>query len=44
MGLSIIFLTFWEWNLYAWFTHKFVMHGFLWNLHLDHHVPNRDTF
>jgi beta-carotene 3-hydroxylase len=28
----------------AWFTHKFVMHGFLWNLHLDHHVPNRDTF
>lgn len=21
----------------AWFTHKYVMHGFLWNLHSDHH-------
>ena len=21
----------------AWFTHKFVMHGFLWILHRDHH-------
>lgn len=24
----------------AWFTHKFVMHGFLWYLHQDHHVKN----
>lgn len=22
----------------AWFTHKYVMHGFLWVLHKDHHV------
>lgn len=22
----------------AWFTHKFVMHGFLWGVHKDHHV------
>jgi len=21
----------------AWFTHKYVMHGFLWVLHKDHH-------
>ncbi len=21
----------------AWFTHKYVMHGFLWKLHQDHH-------
>lgn len=21
----------------AWFTHKYVMHGFLWKLHEDHH-------
>ena len=21
----------------AWFTHKYVMHGFLWHLHKDHH-------
>lgn len=24
----------------AWATHKYVMHGFLWNLHEDHHVPH----
>ena len=23
----------------AWFTHKYVMHGFLWYLHADHHQP-----
>jgi len=23
----------------AWFTHKYVMHGFLWALHEDHHHP-----
>jgi len=24
----------------TWFSHKYVMHGFLWNLHEDHHQPN----
>jgi beta-carotene 3-hydroxylase len=23
----------------AWFTHKYVMHGFLWKWHEDHHQP-----
>jgi beta-carotene 3-hydroxylase len=23
----------------AWFTHKYVMHGFLWSLHESHHSP-----
>lgn len=23
----------------AWFTHKHVMHGFLWSWHADHHLP-----
>lgn len=23
----------------TWLTHKFVMHGFFWNLHEDHHQP-----
>ncbi len=23
----------------AWSLHKYVMHGFLWNLHEDHHTP-----
>lgn len=24
----------------AWFTHKYIMHGWLWNLHEDHHKPH----
>ena len=34
----------------AWFTHKYVMHGFLWRLHRDHHqhepgfFEKNDTF
>lgn len=24
----------------AWFTHKYVMHGFLWSWHEDHHKPH----
>jgi hypothetical protein len=24
----------------AWFTHKYIMHGFLWYLHQDHHQPH----
>ena len=33
----IVFLTFWFMEFMAWFTHKYVMHGFLWFLHDDHH-------
>jgi beta-carotene 3-hydroxylase len=29
----------------AWFAHKYIMHGFLWNLHADHHHrENHDDF
>ena len=24
----------------AWFTHKYLMHGLLWNWHEDHHKPH----
>jgi beta-carotene 3-hydroxylase len=24
----------------AWFAHKYIMHGFLWNWHEDHHKPH----
>lgn len=27
----------------TWLTHKFVMHGFLWYLHEDHHQPGYNT-
>ena len=28
----------------AWFTHKYVMHGFLWSLHEDHHTHDNTGF
>jgi beta-carotene 3-hydroxylase len=28
----------------TWFTHKFIMHGFLWWLHEDHHNPKGHRF
>ena len=29
----------------AWFTHKYVMHGFLWYFHKDHHTrDNKGVF
>ena len=27
----------------TWLTHKFVMHGFLWYLHKDHHQPKYES-
>ncbi len=27
----------------AWFTHKYVMHGFLWKWHESHHTPHPDN-
>lgn len=28
----------------AWFTHKYIMHGFLWSWHKSHHEPRKGTF
>jgi beta-carotene 3-hydroxylase len=30
--------TFLSWEFVAWFTHKYVMHGFLWVWHKSHHT------
>jgi beta-carotene 3-hydroxylase len=29
---------------FAWFTHKYVMHGFLWVWHRSHHEPRHGAF
>ena len=29
---------------FAWFTHKYVMHGFLWVWHRSHHSPRTGAF
>lgn len=30
--------TFLFWEFVAWFTHKYIMHGLLWNWHKSHHT------
>lgn len=41
----LVFLgVFFTMEFMAWFTHKFVMHGFLWNLHADHHKKDHDSW
>jgi beta-carotene 3-hydroxylase len=51
MGILIILVTFSFMEFVAWATHKYVMHGFLWRLHRDHHqvdhsktIENNDAF
>lgn len=36
LTLAVFFLM----ELVAWATHKYIMHGFLWKLHEDHHQPH----
>jgi len=36
--------TFLLWEFIAWFTHKYVMHGFLWGWHKSHHTIHDHTF
>ncbi|MFD1063569.1 sterol desaturase family protein [Winogradskyella litorisediminis] len=41
----VIFLaTFLIMEFNAWFTHKYIMHGFLWSLHKDHHHKDHDSW
>ena len=42
-GIFLIIITFFFMEFVAWATHKYVMHGFLWYLHKDHHVVNKDN-
>jgi beta-carotene 3-hydroxylase len=39
--ISLFITAFVLMELTAWFTHKYIMHGFLWRLHKDHHVNKK---
>ncbi len=39
----ITMATFLFWEFVAWFTHKYVMHGFLWVWHKSHHTVHNHT-
>lgn len=40
----ITILTFLTWEFVAWFSHKYIMHGFLWVWHQSHHTVHDHTF
>ena len=42
LNISITALTFFTMEFVAWFTHKYIMHGMLWNVHLDHHQVDKN--
>tara|TARA_B110000467_G_C18125073_1_gene370080 strand:- start:255 stop:692 length:438 start_codon:yes stop_codon:yes gene_type:complete len=42
LNISITTLTFFAMEFVAWFTHKYIMHGILWNVHLDHHQVDKN--
>ncbi|MGI9257139.1 MAG: sterol desaturase family protein [Salinispira sp.] len=44
LNAGIIIAAFAGMEFIAWFTHKYIMHGFLWVLHKDRHVPHKGKF
>tara|TARA_B100001250_G_scaffold58808_1_gene45790 strand:+ start:436 stop:885 length:450 start_codon:yes stop_codon:yes gene_type:complete len=42
IGIVISTFIFMEFN--AWFMHKYIMHGFLWKLHKDHHKKDHKSW
>ena len=38
INVLLVFLAFFFMEFMAWFTHKYVMHGFMWFFHRDHHI------
>lgn len=44
LNILIVLVAFVGMEFVAWFTHKYIMHGLLWVLHKDHHVPHKGKF
>lgn len=42
--IVVFIATFLGMEFMAWFTHKYVMHGFLWVLHKDHHHKDHKSW
>lgn len=42
--IAVFLGTFFFMEFMAWFTHKFIMHGFLWSLHKDHHKKDHNSW
>jgi beta-carotene 3-hydroxylase len=45
INIAAVLATYFFMEFMAWFTHKYVMHGFMWYFHEDHHQPKyNDVF
>lgn len=44
LNVSLFLISFVSMEFVAWFTHKYIMHGFLWSLHRDHHRRDHSGF
>lgn len=42
--ISAFLGTFFFMEFMAWFSHKYIMHGFLWYLHADHHKKDHGSW
>ncbi|PKP51844.1 MAG: carotene hydroxylase [Bacteroidetes bacterium HGW-Bacteroidetes-1] len=43
-AILLVMAAFLSMEFVAWFSHKYVMHGFLWILHKDHHIRDGRKF
>jgi beta-carotene 3-hydroxylase len=42
MFIVVLLVSYFVMEFVAWFAHKYVMHGFAWSLHADHHAPHSE--
>ena len=43
-GVFVLIIAFAGMELFSWVVHKYIMHGFLWNIHKTHHRPGKGFF
>ena len=44
LQVLLFFCAFFAMEFMAWFSHKYIMHGLLWNLHADHHKKDDNSW
>ena len=44
INILVFIITFCFMEFMAWFSHKYIMHGFLWYLHADHHKKDHNSW
>ena len=44
LHILVFVVTFLFMEFMAWFSHKYIMHGFMWYFHEDHHKKDHDSW